>query len=167
MKACQETTACHEATNADLEKIEPDPGMMQSVGEHQEVPKEHATMKPVKGRMKQRRGRKLTAGRRGEPKELTQGYCGSRKRVTVAGRRTSRDARVAWRKWKFKKIGTQGNCGPWMRLTVARRKTTRCATVAWCIENVVMKDWIRNQAKRGTPKRRKDGRRLWKDPECN
>jgi hypothetical protein len=30
-KACQETTACHEATETDTEKTEPDPGMMQSV----------------------------------------------------------------------------------------------------------------------------------------
>jgi hypothetical protein len=33
-KACQETTACQEATEVDTEKTEPDPGTMQSVGEH-------------------------------------------------------------------------------------------------------------------------------------
>jgi cytochrome c556 len=34
MKACQETTACNEVTEADIEKIEPDSGVIQSVGEH-------------------------------------------------------------------------------------------------------------------------------------
>jgi hypothetical protein len=52
--------------------------MMQSVGKHQEVPKEDALVKPVKER-KWHRARKLVAGRPGEPKELTRGYCGSRK----------------------------------------------------------------------------------------
>jgi hypothetical protein len=45
--------------------------MMQSVEEHQ-VPKEDAVVKSVKGRKKRSRGRKSTAGRRGEPKELTE-----------------------------------------------------------------------------------------------
>jgi hypothetical protein len=35
MKAFQETTVCHEATEADIEKIEPNSGTMQSVAEHQ------------------------------------------------------------------------------------------------------------------------------------
>jgi hypothetical protein len=52
-------------------------------------------------------------------------------------------------------------------LTDTDRKTTRRATVACRSENVVRKDWIRNQAKPGTPKRRKDRERLWKGPQCN
>jgi hypothetical protein len=44
------------------EKIQPDPGMMQSTGEHQEVPNEDAVVKPVKGWKKQNRGRKPAAG---------------------------------------------------------------------------------------------------------
>jgi hypothetical protein len=39
MKVCQETTACHEATETDTENIQADPRMMLSVTEHQEVPK--------------------------------------------------------------------------------------------------------------------------------
>jgi hypothetical protein len=35
----KETTACHEATEADTEKTEPDPRMMHSIAEHQGVPK--------------------------------------------------------------------------------------------------------------------------------
>jgi hypothetical protein len=104
----QETTACHEATDADLEKTEPDPGMMQSVGSI----KEDSIVKPAKERRKRGRGRKLTAGRSGEPKELNRGYCGSRKRVATASRRTSHHARVARRKRNsFTKIGTLEMCG--------------------------------------------------------
>jgi hypothetical protein len=47
LKTCQETTAYHEATKAGTERTETDPGMMQSVGEHQEVPKEEAAVMPV------------------------------------------------------------------------------------------------------------------------
>jgi hypothetical protein len=71
-----EMTACHEVM-----KTEPDPGMTQSVEEHQEIPKEDAVVKPVKGRKKRCRGRKLTAGQCGEPKELTRSNCGSRKKL--------------------------------------------------------------------------------------
>jgi hypothetical protein len=34
MKACEETTTCHEAMEAETERNEPDPGMMQSIEEH-------------------------------------------------------------------------------------------------------------------------------------
>jgi hypothetical protein len=56
-------SACHEATEDGTEKAEPDPRMIQSVVEHQEVPKEDSIVKPVKGRKKRRRGRKPAAGR--------------------------------------------------------------------------------------------------------
>jgi hypothetical protein len=35
MKACQKMTVCHEATEIDTEKIQPDPRMMQSIAKHQ------------------------------------------------------------------------------------------------------------------------------------
>jgi hypothetical protein len=38
----KETTACNEAT-----ETEPDPGMMQSTEEHQEIPKEEVAVMPV------------------------------------------------------------------------------------------------------------------------
>jgi hypothetical protein len=84
-----ETTSCNEAT----EKIHP--GMMQSAEEHQDVPSEDVVMKPVKGLKKRRRGRKCTAGRRGEPKELNRGNCGSLKKLAAACRKVSRHATVA------------------------------------------------------------------------
>jgi hypothetical protein len=65
MKTCQETTeAKPEKLKACHEKIEPDPWMMQSVGEHQEVPKEEAAVMLVRGLRKQRRDHNLAMRRR-------------------------------------------------------------------------------------------------------
>jgi hypothetical protein len=47
---------------------------------------------------KQHRDWHLAAGRRGEPKELTQGDCGSRRKLAATCRKVYRHARVAWRK---------------------------------------------------------------------
>jgi hypothetical protein len=58
----KKTIACHEAMEADTEKIEPDSGMMQFVAERQVALKEDAIVKPVRGRKKQHRGRKPAAG---------------------------------------------------------------------------------------------------------
>jgi hypothetical protein len=43
-KVCQEATVCHKATEADTEKTGPDPEIMQSAEEHQEVPTEYAAI---------------------------------------------------------------------------------------------------------------------------
>jgi hypothetical protein len=83
----------HEVTEADAEKIRPDPGIMQSVAEHQKVPKEDV-VKPVKGRKRRHRGKEQAAGRRGEPKELTRGDCGSLRKLAAACRKVSRRATV-------------------------------------------------------------------------
>jgi hypothetical protein len=88
-------------THIEAKKIEPDLEMMQPVKEHQEVHREEAAVVPVRGPRKRRRVRKLAAERRQKPKEGTLGYSGSRKGVTVAGKRTSRHATVAWRKEKW------------------------------------------------------------------
>jgi hypothetical protein len=60
-------------------KIEQDPGMMQSVEEHQDIPREEAASMPVRGLRKRCRVWKLAAERRHKPKKGTRGYCGSRK----------------------------------------------------------------------------------------
>jgi hypothetical protein len=100
----------------------PDSGMTQSVGEHQEVPKGNAVVKPVKWRKKQHRGRKLAAGQRGEPKELTRGIYRSRKKLATACRKVSRRATAAWRKRNvFRKYRTQGNCDPRQELAAGRK----------------------------------------------
>jgi hypothetical protein len=62
-KACQETDACHEKREAYREKIQPNPRIMQSIAEHQEVPKEEAAVMPVGGLRKWRRGQNLPMGR--------------------------------------------------------------------------------------------------------
>jgi gamma-glutamyltranspeptidase len=98
MKACQETTICQEATEADTEKIEPNSGMMQSIVEHQEDCNEDATVKPVEGWKKQHRGRNQAAGQRGQPKELTQGDCGSQRKLAATYRKVFHHARMAWYK---------------------------------------------------------------------
>jgi hypothetical protein len=116
-----ETTACHEETEAYTEEIQPDPTMMQSVLEHQEVPKEEAIVMPVEGLRKRSRDQNLAAGCRQKLKGRIQASCESQKRLTVAGRKVTRRARVAWQR-----------------------------------ENVVRKDQTRNQAERGTPKRRRE-----------
>jgi hypothetical protein len=52
-----------EGTKSDPEQTEPNPGMMQSVGEHQEVPREEAAVMPVGEPKKRRRNRNLAAER--------------------------------------------------------------------------------------------------------
>jgi glucosamine 6-phosphate synthetase-like amidotransferase/phosphosugar isomerase protein len=101
MKAFQETIVCHESTETDAEKIQYDPRMVQSVAEHQEVLKKNAEMKAVKGRKKLHWGTKQSAGRRGEPKVLTQGDCGSQRKLATACRKVSLRATVAWNRGTF------------------------------------------------------------------
>jgi hypothetical protein len=155
-----EMTACNGAT-----ETEPDPGMMQSVEEHQKTPKEDAPVMPVGGPRKRRRVCNLSAERRQKRKDRTRGNGGYRRKSDAACRKVCRRAKVAWRKRKLiRRIETQRKYGPRKRLTVTDRNTTSRATVAWRSENVVRKDYTRDQEKRGTPKVRKI---LWKFPEIN
>jgi hypothetical protein len=71
---------------ADTEKIELDPGMMQSTEKHHEIPKEEAAVMPVRGLMKRHR-LEFGSGAPPEAKGKDRGYCGSRKTVTITGRR--------------------------------------------------------------------------------
>jgi hypothetical protein len=101
---------------------------MQSIQEHQAIPKKDAAVMPVGRLRKRRRDRKQAAGRHGEPKELNRGICGSRKKLTAACRKVFRRATVAWRKINvFRKILTHGNCGLRKAVTAAGMKITRCA----------------------------------------
>jgi hypothetical protein len=83
----EKRTACHEATEADTEKSELDPRMMQSVGEHQEILKEEATVMPVGGLRKWRWDRNLPGGCCQQLKGGIQASFESQKRLTVTGRR--------------------------------------------------------------------------------
>jgi hypothetical protein len=125
--------------------------MMQSVVEHQVIPKEDAVVKPIKERKKRHRGRKLAARRRGERKELTRGYCVSGRKLVAAYKRVSRRARVAWRKRNLlRKIGTQENCGPRKEFAAAGIKTIHCAGVAWLRRGDFRKDCTRAKVERAT-----------------
>jgi hypothetical protein len=136
-----ETAASQEATEANTEKTEPDPGTMQSVAEHQVAPKEDTVVKPVKGWKKRHRGRKPAARRRGEPIELLRSDCGSGKKLAASCRKVSGCATVAWHKRNlFKIIGTHGNCEPRSKLTATEIKMIRHARVAWRRKNFVRND---------------------------
>jgi hypothetical protein len=63
-----EATACNEAT-----ETEPDPGMMQSIQERQEIPKGEAEVMPVGEPRKWHRVRNLAAERRQKLRERTRG----------------------------------------------------------------------------------------------
>jgi hypothetical protein len=123
----KEMMACPEKMEACLEEKEPTsvetkPGVAQ-----REVPNEDAVVKPVEGRKKRHRAKKQAAGRRGEPKKLTRGDCGSRMKLAAACRKGSCHATVAWRKKIFRKSWTQRNCGLQKEVTASMRKITRCA----------------------------------------
>jgi hypothetical protein len=165
MKACQETTVCHETTEADTKEIEPNPGMMQSVAEHQEAPKD-SIVKPVEGRKKRHRGRKQAAGRRGEPKDVTRGNCGSRRKLAAACRKVSRRAKVAWRKRNvFRKTLTRANCGPRHELAAGRNMTRR-AGVAWRKGNFISEYSTRDKIAPRTRTGQTEENRRWKVPKC-
>jgi hypothetical protein len=111
-------------------KVNPEEGMESEV-EYREVHTEEAAVK-FSGKIKKRhRGRHLAAGRYGEPKELTRGDCGSRRKLAAACRKVSRRAAVVRRKRNvFRKIRTQGNCGPWKELAAAGSRMTQSKKVA-------------------------------------
>jgi N-methylhydantoinase A/oxoprolinase/acetone carboxylase beta subunit len=113
-------------------KTMPDPELMQSMEEYQEFPMGEAIVTPVKGQENRRRVQKLATERRQKLNERTQGYCGSRKRVTVAGTRTFCHARLAWHKRNvFRKILIQGSRELWKKLAADGIRMTHRAKVTW------------------------------------
>jgi hypothetical protein len=82
--------------------------------------------------------------------------------VTVAGKRTSRHATVAWLKRKvFRRSGIQGNSGRHKELTVAGMRTTRHAKLAWGKENFIRKDCTRKGDERATQRLGPLRKNLW------
>jgi hypothetical protein len=131
------TTITHEALNtmfiecnglvqalqADMEKTDRDPTMMQPSVKHQEIPTEEDVVIPVRGLKKRRRVRNLAAERRQKKHKRIREFCRSRK--------VSRHAIVAWRKGNFmRQIWTVDIYGPLKVLTAARTRMTRHAKVA-------------------------------------
>jgi hypothetical protein len=100
--------------------------MMQSIEEHQEIPKGEDAVMPVGEPRKRRRVRNLATERRQKQKERIRTSCESKSRSTVACRKVSRHAKVAWRKRNlFRTVQTQRNCGLRKRLVVTGKRTTQ------------------------------------------
>jgi hypothetical protein len=108
---------------------------MEPEAEYRKVPKEDAVVKPVVGLRKRHRDWNLAAERRQKQKKRTQGYCGSRKRMTAGGRRMTHCARVAWRK--------RG---------VVRKDCTRAkiAQATWRVGPLRKNLWTHHEGRRGT-----------------
>jgi hypothetical protein len=97
-----ETTACNGATETG-----PNPGMMQSKEEHQEIPKGEAVVMPAGGSRKRRRVCNLAAERRQKRKERTWGKSGFRRKSAAACRKVSHLA-----KWHGGELGPRRIVGP-------------------------------------------------------
>jgi hypothetical protein len=65
---------------------------------HEEFRTEDGAVKSSGTMKKRRRGRHLAAGRPGEPKQLTRGICGSRRKLAAACRKMTHSAEVARRR---------------------------------------------------------------------
>jgi hypothetical protein len=119
-------TVCNEAAETKL-----NPGLMQSIEEHQKIPTEEAAVMPVGEPRKRRRACNLAAERRQKRKERTRGNRGSRSRLAAACRNVSRLAKVPWRKRNlFRKIQILEKSGRRKEFASTRIRTTRCAKVA-------------------------------------
>jgi uncharacterized membrane-anchored protein YhcB (DUF1043 family) len=94
----KETMACQGKTEARLECEKPISVDMEPEVEHQEVPKQGATVMPVGGPRERCRDRNQDAERRGKLKEWTQG---NDWKLAVARRGTTRHVKVARRKEIF------------------------------------------------------------------
>jgi hypothetical protein len=81
-----------------LDSKEPNPEETQSEAVHREVPKEGAAAKSSGALRKRHGSRKPATGSRRKPKERPRGNCGSRKKLSAAGRKMTRRAGVARRK---------------------------------------------------------------------
>jgi hypothetical protein len=134
--------------------------------EHQEIPKEKTTVMPV-GRLRKRcRDWNLAAGHRQKPKGRIQASSEFRRILTIAGKKMTRHATVAWRKRNvFRKTETQENCGPRSKLTATGIKMTRHAEVAWRKRNSIRKDWTMDKVEREAQRARLLRRRLWSRQE--
>jgi hypothetical protein len=166
-KVYQETTACHKAMKADMEKIEPDPEMMQSAEEHQEIPIEDAAIMPVGEPRKRRRVQYLATQSHWLRKDRTRGNHGSRRTSPAACRKVYRRAKVAWRNRNIVRNNwTQKHCGALNELNAARMRTSRCADVPRGKGNVG-KTRTRNNAVRGTSKQWTYRRRQRASQPCN
>jgi hypothetical protein len=161
--------AHHERTlgHREATETEPDPEMMQSAEEHQEIPNEDASVMPVGEPRKWLRVQNLAAERRLKRKKRTRGNRGSRRKSAFARRKVIRHAGVAWRKRVVvRKYWTQENYGPLRELTSAGKRMTHSAKVTRGKEHGlqrIVKDNIASRTQRGRTSRT----RRFVGPECN
>jgi hypothetical protein len=102
-----EMIACNGVT-----ETEPDPEMMQSIEEHQAIPKEDAAVMPIGGPRKRHRVCNLAAEHRQKMRERTRGNSGSRRKLAGACKKVSCRAKVAWRERNLiRKFRTLEKCG--------------------------------------------------------
>jgi hypothetical protein len=157
----KETTACNGETEIKL-----DPGLMQSIKEHQDNPKGEAAVMPMGEPRKRRRVRNLDAERRQKNKGRTRENGGSRRKLAAACKKVSRRTKVAWQKRNlFRKIRIQENCEPWKKFSPTGIRMTHRAKVALLEGNIVRNKWTRAKAERGIQKvrTRHEGRKSVKD----
>jgi hypothetical protein len=99
-----------EVMEACLGKTEANPEETESESEHPEIPEKEAEVEIFGALKKPQGGRHLAVGLRGNPKERTQGICGSRKKLASADRRMTRRTEVSRRKGHGRKVRRQGQC---------------------------------------------------------
>jgi hypothetical protein len=83
-------------TKASQEAMEAYPEEIESESEDQEIPKEHAAVKPVGALKKRPRGWNPAAKHHDWPEERIQENCGSLKKLVAVRRVTTCHAEVAW-----------------------------------------------------------------------
>jgi hypothetical protein len=158
-----ETTTCQEAT-----ETEPDPGVMQSIEEHQEISKREVALLPVGGPRKRHRVCNLPAERRQNIRERTRRNSGSRRKSIVACSKVSCRAIVAWRKRNIiRKVRIQESRESRKELAVARRKVLRREEVAWRKRHIARKVCTRANVVREIQRGRAFGRRRQQEAECS
>lgn len=148
----KERTACQE-------EMEPNLEMTQSIVKRQVVPTEHAAVVTGKAPKKQYRVWHLAAGRRGKPKEMTRGNCGSQRKLAAACRKMTCCAGVAQHKGNVRKIQTQGKCGSWKELAATGRMMT------WQPGVAQRKGQGQDNVVQETQKGRTFRKRRWEKPE--
>jgi hypothetical protein len=82
---------------AHLESKEPASFEVESKAEHEEVPKEEASVNTFRALKKRHGDRHLAIGRCGQPKKWTQGDGGSWKKLAATCRGMTHHAGMAWR----------------------------------------------------------------------
>jgi hypothetical protein len=151
----------------EAKKTVPDPRMMPSVEQHQDIPTEDVAVMPVGEPRKRRRIHKLAAERRQKIKDKTRGNHEFKRKSPAACRMVSRRAAVARRKGNtFRRLQSRENCGSRRKFASARRGMTQRAEVARRREQG-HKTYDQDCVAPGFPEGRTSRIKRWKGPECS